>query len=90
MSILSRLFGAKSEGKDIDPVEHNGYRIFADPISEGSGYRIAARIEKEHDGAVKVHQMIRADTYSGQDTAVDASVAKAKQVIDQLGDSIFS
>jgi len=39
---------------------------------------------------VKVHQMIRADTYSGQDTAVDASVAKAKQVIDQLGDTIFS
>ncbi len=87
MSLLSKLFGGSA--KDPEPVTHNGYRIFPEPVKEDGGYRIAARIEKDVDGQVKTHMMIRADTYSAPDTAMDASVDKAKQVIDQLGDKIF-
>lgn len=38
---------------------------------------------------MKTHTMIRADTYMSLDAATEASLSKAKQVIDQLGDSIF-
>lgn len=88
MSLLSRLFG-KSPSKDPEPELHEGYRIFPQPAQESGGYRIAARIEKEIGGEMKTHTMIRADTYMSLDAATEASLSKAKQVIDQLGDSIF-
>jgi len=92
-SFLSRLFG-KSEpsaatAKGPEPVLHNDFRIFAAPIKEGSVYRIAARVEKTIDGAVKTHQLIRADTRSTVEEATEASIGKAKQAIDQLGDTLF-
>ncbi len=91
MSFLSKLFGRaptppKAEAK---PVTHKDYLIYPEPISEQGGYRIAGRIEKEVDGETKVSSFIRADTYSSEDTARDASISKAKQVIDQMGDSLF-
>jgi hypothetical protein len=36
-----------------------------------------------------VHQLIRADTRAGLDDANEASIAKARQAIDQLGDALF-
>ena len=88
MSILSRLFG-KSPEKNPEPELHEDFRIYPDPIKESGGFRIAARIEKDINGETRTHQMIRADTYSSLDAATEASLSKAKQVIDQLGDSIF-
>ena len=88
MSLLSRLFG-KTEAKEPDPETYKGFLIFPAPAKESGGYRIGARIEKEFDGEIKTHQMIRADTYSAQETAIDASITKSKQMIDQMGDGIF-
>lgn len=90
-SFLSRLFGKASPdaANSPEPTLHNDFRIFPDPIREGSVFRIAARIEKTIDGVVKTHHLIRADTRSSHDEAVEASVAKAQQAIDQLGDTIF-
>ena len=89
MSLFSKLFG-KSAAKEPTPEEHKGFQIFPEPIKESGGYRISARIEKEIDGEVKSHTMIRADTYSGLDTATEASLTKAMQFIDQQGERIFS
>jgi len=89
MPFLSRLFG-KSTPKAPDPILHKDCRIFPQPIKEASGYRVAARIEKDFAGVVKVHELTRADTHSGLDQATEASVAKAKTAIDQLGDSLFT
>lgn len=86
MSLLKKLFGGSASAKQPEPETHNGFLIFPEPVKEAHGYRIAARIEKDGN----VHQMIRADTYAAQDIAAEASVAKAKQVIDQMGDKIFS
>lgn len=61
MSLLSRLF-AKPAPKIPDPILHKSCRIFPQPVKDGSGYRVAARIEKDFHGQVKVHQLIRADT----------------------------
>lgn len=84
MSIFSKLFGGGS-APQASSEEYNGFTIIAAPVKEAHGYRIAATIEK--DG--QTHDMIRADTYSSSDTAAEASVAKAKQVIDQMGDRLF-
>lgn len=46
-------------------------------------------VEREIDGEVKTHTMIRADVCSNQDEAVRVSVLKAKMLIDQQGEGIF-
>ena len=86
MSIFSKLFGTGGGSKQAQPEDHNGFAITPKPVKEAHGFRIAATIEK--DG--KSHEMIRADTYASEDTARDASIAKAKQVIDQMGERIFN
>ncbi|WP_147124358.1 HlyU family transcriptional regulator [Shimia ponticola] len=90
-SKLSKMLGkgsAETQPKE-DIVEYEGFRIIAAPISEGNGYRVAARIEKTINGTVKTHQLIRADVISTLEDAETASVLKAKQIIDQQGDQIF-
>ena len=88
MNLLSRLF-AKPAAKTPDPVLHKDCRIFAEPVKDGSGYRVAARIEKDFGGQVKTHRLIRADTCTSEAEASTTSLAKARQAIDQLGDAIF-
>ena len=87
-SFLSRLFGA-SAPKTPEPILHKDCRIFPDPIKEGAIFRIAARIEKDFGDDTRTHRLIRADTRSTLDEAAQASVDKARQAIDQLGDSLF-
>ena len=90
MSWLSKIFGGDVEAKSTAAgVEYEGYTIFAEPIAEGKSYRIAARITRSVDGEIKEHRLIRADTLTERDAAVDASIAKARQVIDQQGTRIF-
>ena len=88
-SFLPRRFGKSPEPTAPQPSAHKDFRIFPEPIKESAGFRICARIEKDFDGVTRTHQLIRADTHSDQDGAIEASVAKAKQAIDQLGDGIF-
>lgn len=86
-SFLSRLFGAKPSAPE--PVLHKSCRIFPEPMKEAGGFRVAARIEKDIDGQVKTHQFIRSDVHASLETAMEASVEKARLAIDQLGDDIF-
>ncbi len=87
-SFLSRLFGTTPAAAP-QAILHKDFRIFPAPIRDGSAFRIAARVEKDFGGETKVHQLIRADTRASQDEAMEASVQKARQAIDQLGDSLF-
>ncbi len=92
-SFFSRIFGSSAPTTRTEAaasaIVHNDFQIIPEPIAEGAVYRIAARIEKTIDGETKTHRLIRADTRSTRDEAVDASVAKAKQAIDQLGLALF-
>ncbi len=91
MSLLSKLFGSKPK-QDEAPKgeEYKGFRIYAEPMREGSVYRLSARIELDVDGGMKEHHVIRADTFGDKGEAAEISVSKAKQLIDQLGERLFN
>lgn len=87
MSLFSKLFGGgDTSAPAVEPTEYNGFLITPQPAKEGGRYRIGARIEK--DG--KTHDLIRADTLDDKAGADEASINKAKQVIDQMGDGLFT
>lgn len=87
MKLLKNLFKSKAEVEVAET--YHGFRIVAAPVKEGSKYRLAARVEMDIDGATKVHQVIRADTFDNLEDAKKFSVAKAKQVIDENGKALF-
>jgi hypothetical protein len=90
MSLFKKLFGGSSDApKGPEPTLYNGFTILPEPMKESDGYRIAARIEKEIGGELKTHHLIRADMLHSADQAAEASVQKAKSMIDQMGDKIF-
>lgn len=91
MSLFSKLFGKErgSAAPAAQPVEYNGFRITPQPMSEDGGYRICALIESEVDGEPQSHLLIRADVIRDADEAYQASLGKAKQMIDQMGTRLF-
>jgi hypothetical protein len=91
MSLFSRLFGGKTPNADpeTEPETHAGCLIYPEPARDGSKWRVAARIEKQIDGEIKTHQLIRADTLDSEEAAAETAVFKARQVIDEQGDRLF-
>lgn len=94
MSFLKKLFGGSgaspAAAKTPEPEMYQDFAIFPDPHAEGKQYRLGARIEKEIAGELKIHHLIRADTFSSSDAASDAAIQKAKILIDQQGDRMFT
>lgn len=88
MSLFSKLFGGGSAPKETVE-DYEGYRIIATPISEGGEYVLCARIEFDKDGETLSHKLIRADRIRSREEAEQAAIAKAKQVIDQMGLRLF-
>lgn len=88
MNFLKNLFGGKPAPEASET--YKDFRIIAAPMPEGSKYRLAARIEKDVDGEVKVHHVIRADIFDSLEQANEISLAKARQVIDEQGKTLFS
>ena len=92
MSLFSKLFGGGGSGSsapEAQSEDYNGFTITPTPIREGSEYRVSARIEKQVGEEMKTHTLIRADTMSDNDAANSASIAKAKQMIDEQGERLF-
>ena len=88
MSWLSKLFGRAETEAGAQPEAAEVYkdlRIVPEPIREGQVWRIAARISGEVDGTLRTHHMIRADTLTTREEAASASLAKARQMIDEQG-----
>lgn len=90
MSIFSKLFGGgKSAQAEVTPESYKEFRIFVTPSKEVGGFRLCARIEKDVNGQVMTHQMIRADTFQSLEEAERITLSKAKVLIDQQGETIF-
>ena len=94
MSFWKTLFGGGSasegEGKASAPVEYNGFTIRAAPYKAEGQYQTAGTITKEVGGVAKEHKFIRADRHASYDDAVEFSLAKARQIVDQQGDRMFN
>ena len=91
MSLLSRLFGGGGGAAKPapEPEVYNGFHIYPEPAKAPGGYRVAARIEKDVDGATRTHHLIRADILNSEDAARDHTLRKATQLIDQMGERLF-
>ena len=90
MSILKRLFGGGAKSDDAaTATEYKGFQITPTPMAEGNSWRLCAQIACEVEGARREREIIRADTFTDRADAVDASVAKARQVIDEQGLTLF-
>ncbi len=92
MSLFAKLFGGKPKAgaaPDAETETYNGFRITPAPQSDADGYRIGAVIEKEINGEVKRHDLLRADVVRSLDEAQAFSLRKAKQVIDEQGERLF-
>lgn len=97
MSILSSILsiftgGSSSETNSKPLAEPQTYKdcvIHAEPIREGSQYRLAGRIEREVEGRLLQRKFIRADVFTSLDDALDCTFRKAQQIIDQNGPALF-
>lgn len=79
----------KPEGRSEDNVEYKNCLIMPTPIKEGSQYRTAGTIASQSEEPVKETHFIRADNHSTRDQAVEHSVSKARQIIDERGARLF-
>jgi hypothetical protein len=94
MSFWKTLFGgrAASASAPAEPaksIDYNGFRVSAAPFANDGRYQTAGVIEKEVDGVRREHRFIRADTQGSMDQAVEFSLSKGCQIIDQRGDRVF-
>jgi len=89
--LWDRLMGARSGAEEVaaEAVEYKGYRIRPAPYQSGSQYQTAGTIEKEFPTGLKEHRFVRAEAHPSKDDAVEFSVLKARQIIDQQGDRMF-
>lgn len=98
MSFLKRLFGGgggsepevPGKAKPAKEIEHKGFTIAATPYKADGQYQTCGVISKEIDGVVKEHRFIRADRFAGLDDAVDITLKKGVQLIDEQGERIFN
>lgn len=90
MSLLSRLFGGGVKKDDTPPEDYHGFRITPDPMPVDGQYRLAARVETNVDGKILTHHLIRADLFRDKKAAAEASVDKARMLIDQQGVRLFN
>ncbi len=68
----------------------DGYTIRPAPFQDRGQWITSGVIEKRFADEVKQHRFIRADMYPGREAAAAASVFKAKQIIDMMGDDVFA
>lgn len=95
-SFFKKLFGLSDGEGASAPAAAGKSETYADcllraaPQKEGAQYRLAGSIEKQVGDALLLRSFIRADLFSSHDDAIDASLRKARQIIDQTGPSLFN
>lgn len=91
-NLFKSLLGAasgSSQQKTADPVDYKGFSIEAAPLYEDGKYRTAGYISGELNGETKRVQFIRADQNGEIQAAIDHSIVKARQIIDEQGKALL-
>ena len=96
MSFLKRLFGLGGSEEGAVPasapakeVEHKGFKVQATPFKQDGQFQTCGIVSKDIDGVVKEHKFVRADRFAGLEDAVDVSIRKGIQLIDEQGERLF-
>jgi hypothetical protein len=89
--LKSLLIGSSDTGqvKPSEPTDYQGFAIEAAPINEDGKYRTAGYISGEVNGEAKRIQFIRADQNADLQMAIDHSISKAQQIIDEQGTALL-
>lgn len=96
-SLFSKLSGggaAESAGADQPPkvmkeIEHEGFTIRATPYKEAGQFQLCGVIVKEVAGEMKEHRFIRAERFPSLDDAVEMTLSKGRQIVEQNGERVF-
>ncbi len=70
-------------------MEYKGYVIVPAPRQESGGWTTEATITRDTDGETRTHRFIRADRSTSRESALELTLSKCRQTIDQLGEQIF-
>lgn len=94
MSFFKRLFGGggsedTAPTKPAKQIEHKGFIIAATPYKNDGQYQTCGVVSKEIGGVLKEHKFIRADRFAGLDDAIDISLKKGQQIVDEQGERLF-
>jgi hypothetical protein len=97
MSFFKSLFGWAKSPSEGEPepaqpaasIEHKGFTITAAPYKNEGQFQTAGTVTKEVDGVLKEHKFIRADRHGSFDDAVQFSLAKGRQIVDEQGERMF-
>jgi hypothetical protein len=93
MSFLKKLFGggssAPATARPAAECEHKGFRLLATPYQEAGQWQMCGVIEKEIAGEMKSYRFVRADRFGSAEEAAEPTLAKARMIIDQMGDKVF-
>lgn len=98
-SLLSRLFsflGGKGSSSAAAPAvsetreAYKDVALVAHPLREGNQFRISGTVEKRDGEAVMLRRFIRADVFTNEKEAVEFTLRKGRQIVDQYGDSLFA
>ena len=73
-----------------DPISYKDVTITATPLAEGGQFKTAGTISRVVDGVEKKTEFIRADNHSTADAAIEHSINKGKQIVDERGASLFA
>ncbi len=92
---LRRLTGGSGGGDDdaapLGPaLEYNGYTIQTAPRPDRGQWLTAGVISKDFPEGAKSQHFVRAETHAGPEQARDFAIIKAKQIIDERGDQLFT
>ena len=88
---LKKLAGTSTGAPEAEPAtEYNGYQITPHPRQEGGGWTTEATITRVVNGETRRHHFIRADKTGSREGAVELTLNKCRQTIDQLGERIFA
>ena len=89
---LSQMFsGSDKPPEAADPVDYKDFQIIAAPTPADQGWRVAGTITRAGaDGETQTHNFIRADTVGDRDAAIEMTLRKARQTIDEQGERLFT
>ncbi len=83
--------GGEDAAAPLGPaIEYNGYTIQPAPRRERGQWLTAGVISKDFPEGPKSQHFVRAETHAGPEPAGEFAVIKAKQIIDERGDQLFT